>query len=103
MGAVHREFGVERSPGRANRSEAITAPVGSLNRTTAVENEGLQFALQVGLHLQEFEPQHLWLQRDRVGAVEPNTLGFVNERVCLRGWRLDQSTSPAYGRNPEDA
>ena len=49
----------------------------------AVGDEALEFALEVGLHLQKLEPQHLRMDRDRVIA-STGSLRLVNEVVGLR-------------------
>jgi hypothetical protein len=49
----------------------------------AVEGEILELALEVGLHLQELEPEHLRVDRDRVIA-STSSLRLVDELVGLR-------------------
>jgi hypothetical protein len=50
----------------------------------AVEGEILELALEVGLHLQELEPEHLGVDGDRVIA-STSSLRLVDELVGLRG------------------
>jgi hypothetical protein len=49
----------------------------------AVEGEVLELALEVGLHLQELEPEHLRVDRDRMIA-STGSLRLVDELVRLR-------------------
>jgi hypothetical protein len=48
----------------------------------AVEGEVLELALEVGLHLQELEPEHLRVDCDRMIA-STSSLRFVDELVGL--------------------
>jgi hypothetical protein len=50
----------------------------------AVEGEVLELALEVGLHLQELEPEHLGVDRDRMIA-STSGLRLVDELICLDG------------------
>ena len=54
----------------------------------AVEREVLERALEVGLHLQEFEPQHLRVDGDRMIA-PTSSLRLVNELVGFDGLLSD--------------
>jgi hypothetical protein len=49
----------------------------------AVEREILELALEVSLHLQELEPEHLGVDGDRMIA-STSSLRLVNELVGLR-------------------
>ena len=49
----------------------------------AVEDPGRKFPIQVGPHLQELEPEHLRVDRDRVIA-STGSLRLVDELVRLR-------------------
>ena len=49
----------------------------------AVEGEVLEFALEVGLHLEELESEHLRVDGDRMIA-STCSLRFVDELVSLR-------------------
>ena len=40
--------------------------------------------LEIGLHVQELEPQHLGVSDDRIGAAMPEGNGFVDQIVGLR-------------------
>jgi hypothetical protein len=50
----------------------------------AVEGEILELALEVRLHLEELEPEHLRVNRDRVIA-STGSLRFIDELVGLDG------------------
>jgi hypothetical protein len=50
----------------------------------AVEGEVLELAFEVGLHLQELEPEHLRVDRDRMIA-STRSLRLVDELVGLDG------------------
>jgi hypothetical protein len=49
----------------------------------AVEGEVLEFAFEVGLHLQELEAKHLRVDRDRMIA-SSGSLRLVDELIGLR-------------------
>lgn len=57
----------------------------------AVEHELLQLTLEVSLHVQKLQPEHLRLDRDGVGAVQPGIERLVHDRVCGSGLLGDQS------------
>jgi hypothetical protein len=50
----------------------------------AVEDPGRKFPIQVGVHLQELEPEHLCMDGDRVIA-STRSLRFIDELVGLDG------------------
>jgi hypothetical protein len=52
----------------------------------AVEHQLPELSLEVGLHLQELEPHHLRVNRNRMGAVQAGVESFVEDRA--RGRRL---------------
>jgi hypothetical protein len=51
----------------------------------AVGDEVLKFALEIGLHVQELEPEHLGVHDKRVGSTVPDFDRLVDEGVGLRG------------------
>lgn len=58
-----------------------------MNRSAAirtVEDELAELALEVGLHVQELEPQHLRVDGQRMGPVEAGVKSLVDELVGLR-------------------
>ena len=66
----------------------------------AVEDEPPEFALEVRLHLQQLEPKHLGMNRDRLGCVEAGIHSLVNRGIS--GFQGEQTedrklsaTSPA--------
>ena len=50
----------------------------------AVEDKVGEFALEVGLHVEELEPEHPRVDRDRMGTVEAGGDCLVDELVGLR-------------------
>jgi hypothetical protein len=50
----------------------------------AVEREVLQLALEIGLHLEPLQPEHLRVGDKWIGPAVPNVDRFVNEVVGLR-------------------
>lgn len=50
----------------------------------AVEHPVSELALEVCFHLEQLEPKHLGLKRDRVRAVEARGESLVNKRISLR-------------------
>jgi hypothetical protein len=51
----------------------------------AVEAEVLELAFEVGLHLQELEPEHLGVGNERIGPAVPDVDRLVDERIGLLG------------------
>jgi len=51
----------------------------------AVEDKRLEFALQLLLHVQKLEPEHLRVDGDRMRAVGPGVESLVDEVVRLHG------------------
>jgi hypothetical protein len=67
----------------------------------AVEREVLEFALEVGLHLQEFQPQHLGVGDERIGPAMLNPDQVVDEVVgfrCLLGDGLSSCSRMSRSR-----
>jgi len=65
-----------RDPETAHPVDVQTAP-------RAVDREVLKLAFEVGLHLEQLEPQHLRVDRDRMIA-STGSLRFIDEIVGLR-------------------
>jgi len=63
----------------------------------AVEDERLEFALQLLLHVQQLEPEHLRVNGDRMGAVEPGVERLVDKVVGIRGL-LDDGAGSSLAR-----
>jgi hypothetical protein len=70
-----------------------SAPSGAAR---AVEHQLPELSLEVGLHLQELEPQHLRVNRNRMGAVQAGVECFVEDRA--RGRRLLLTARTARSR-----
>jgi hypothetical protein len=47
----------------------------------AVQDERPELPLEVGLHVQELEPKHLRVDRERMGAVKPGLERLVDDRA----------------------
>jgi hypothetical protein len=92
------------------RSDAETAdPMNAETALRAVEDEILELALEVGLHPQEFEPEHLRVDGDRVIA-STGSLRFIDELVspsppaqrwCGRRARGSRALGVPYPGRPE--
>lgn len=54
-------------------------PVNPLTAGRAVKDESVEFAFQIGLHVQKFEAQHLRLERHGMRAVEGSIVGLVHD------------------------
>jgi hypothetical protein len=50
----------------------------------AVEGEVLELALEIGLHVEELEPEHLRVGDERIGPTVPDLDRLVDELVGLR-------------------
>jgi hypothetical protein len=69
-------------------------PMDRATALRAVEEEPIETALEIGFHVEEFEPEHLRVDRERVGAVEAAGDRLVDERVGLRGLLGDDANRP---------
>jgi hypothetical protein len=49
----------------------------------AVEDELAESFLEVSLHLEKLEPQHLCLDRDRMGAVQAGGESLIDQGIGL--------------------
>ena len=61
-------------------------PVHQLAAGRAWEDEPLELALQTCLHLEQFQPQHLHVDRDGVRPTEPGLDRLIDDGI--RGRRL---------------
>jgi hypothetical protein len=77
--AVRRGLPMSPVPGLDSQS---AHPMHVHAASRAVENEVLQFALEVGLHVQELEPKHLGVDGDRMIA-STGSLRLVDELIGL--------------------
>ena len=68
----------------------------------AVEREVLELAFEVGLHLQELEPEHLRVDGDRM-ITSTSSLRLVNEFVCLDRLLGDAAAVPSVSPIPQPA
>lgn len=58
----------------------------------AVEDEILQFAIEIGLHLQELQSEHLGVRDQRIGSAVPDPDRLIDEVIglgCLLGNSVD--------------
>ena len=96
--SVKRRLPVRRGlsvPSGLPRPKTVN-PVHRLAAARAVEHQLPEFSLEVGLHLQELEPQHLRVNRNRMGAVQAGVECFVEDRA--RGRRLLLTARTARSR-----
>jgi hypothetical protein len=94
--SVKRRLPVRRGCPVAWRDFKTGNPVHRLAAARAVEHQLPELSLEVGLHLQELEPQHLRVNRNRMGAVQAGVECFVEDRA--RGRRLLLRTRTARSR-----
>jgi hypothetical protein len=65
----------------ATRDTEPGDPVDRSSAGRAVEHELPEFPLEVGLHVQKLEPEHLGVQRDGMGVTESGVECFTDESV----------------------